>query len=102
MVGVGLIPDRTEWEASCAPCRECGRRDGLDAVVDDETWAKLSGRTDGGGYLCLWCMDKIAMRLGLAPLPVRLYFCGRAMFSVPVDDFADMGWSDRQEQEEAQ
>ena len=77
-----------------APCHRCGRRDGLDAVVSDEVWAAISGRTDGGGILCLWCMDELAAERGLEDVSVRLYFAGRALFSVPVDEFRDLGWSE--------
>ena len=80
-----------------AKCARCGRRDGLDAVVSDEVWATISGRTDGGGFLCLWCMDTLAAEKGLEHIPVRLYFAGQALFSVPVDEFTDLGWSDPHE-----
>lgn len=76
-------------------CHRCGIKTGLDAAVDDETWALISGRSDGGGILCLWCMDEIAAEKGIENMPVRLYFgSGRALFSVPVDEFTDLGWSE--------
>ncbi len=82
-----VLPERS-------PCSRCGRRDGLDAAVDDSMWARISGRTDGGGLLCLWCMDELAAEKGLQHVPVRLYFAGRVLFSTPVDEFTDLGWSD--------
>lgn len=76
-------------------CHRCGIKTGLDAVVDDETWALISGRSDGGGILCLWCMDEIAAEKGIQNMGARLYFgSGRALFSVPVDEFTDLGWSE--------
>lgn len=54
--------------------------------MSDEVWALVSGRVDGGGILCLWCMDEIAAELGLASIPVRLYFIGETLFSVPIDE----------------
>ena len=84
VVGAG-IPD-------APPCFRCGRRDGLDAAVDDDTWARISGRTDGGGLLCLWCMDELAAERGLENIPARLYFAGRALYSVPVDEFTDLDY----------
>ena len=76
------------------PCRRCGRRDGLDAVVSNDDWAIISERTDGGGFLCLWCMDELAAERGMQNIPVRLYFAGRVLFSVPIDEFRDLEWSE--------
>lgn len=42
-------------------------------------------------------MDELAVEKGLGHVPVRLYFAGRSLFSVPVDEFADLGWSDNAE-----
>lgn len=61
-------------------CQECGRRDGLDAAVTDEVWEQLTGRT-GGGLLCLWCMDKLAVEKGITAA-VMLHFNGRALVGV--------------------
>ncbi len=60
-------------------CERCGRRDGLDAVVPHDKWAEISGRGDGGGFLCLWCMDKIAADKGIEQ-EVVLHFAGRALY----------------------
>lgn len=59
-------------------CQRCQRRDGLDGVVDDEVWARLSAAAGGVNILCLWCMDELAQQLGYEG-PVRLYFAGRAL-----------------------
>jgi hypothetical protein len=60
-------------------CQRCGRRDGLDAVVSNEMWEQISGRSDGGGILCLWCMDELAQTRGVGGC-VTLHFCGRALY----------------------
>lgn len=62
-------------------CERCGRRDGLDAVVSNAMWEKLSGRNDGAGILCLWCMDEIADKQGIGG-EVVLHFCGRALYGI--------------------
>ena len=59
-------------------CQECGRRDGLDAQVTDGAWEQLTGRTDGTGLLCLWCMDKLAAEKGVTAF-VMLNFAGLAL-----------------------
>ena len=59
-------------------CQQCGRRDGLDAAVTDALWEQISGRTDGGGLLCLWCMDALAAEKGIIGA-VMLNFSGRAL-----------------------
>ena len=86
-MSVGPIP-------SSVACHKCGRRDGLDAAVENSIWEKIAERDDGGGFLCLWCMDEIASEKGLSDVPVRLYFAGKALFSVPVDQFRDKEWSE--------
>lgn len=63
---------------SSYPCQQCGRRDGLDAAVTDEFWELLTGRDDGGGLLCLWCMDKLAAEKGIVGY-VMLHFAGQAL-----------------------
>ena len=60
-------------------CQRCGRRDGLDAVVSDDMWEKISGRGDGGGILCLWCMDELADKRGTGG-EITLHFSGRALY----------------------
>lgn len=59
-------------------CERCGRADGLDAAVTGEVWEQLSGRTDSGGLLCLWCMDALAAEKGIIDA-VMLHFAGRAL-----------------------
>jgi hypothetical protein len=39
-------------------------------------------------------MDDLAAETGLEHVPVRLYFAGRVLFSVPLDEFTDLEWSD--------
>ena len=58
-------------------CDRCGRRDGMDAAVTNEQWEIISGRSDGGGYLCLWCMDEIACEKGIT-FVAELYWVGKA------------------------
>lgn len=65
-------------------CQRCGRRDGLDAVVEDWAWAQITPSDHpNGGLLCLWCMDDLLFTKGFRNFPVRLYFVGRALYSVP-------------------
>ena len=59
-------------------CQQCGRRDGLDAGVTDEVWAKLSAAAGGVNLLCLWCMDELATQLEISA-SVMLWFAGRAL-----------------------
>ncbi len=66
-------------------CQRCGRRDGMDAVVDSKLWNEIIGKEgDGkegaGGILCLWCMDALALEKGLSGT-VRLHFPGWALVS---------------------
>jgi hypothetical protein len=70
--------------ARYAACDDCGRTDPLDAVITQAQWEAITGRTDGGGMLCLWCIDKRAAARGLS-FPVRLYFAGDAVWSVSED-----------------
>lgn len=58
-------------------CERCGRRDGLDVSLSDEDWARISGRLDGGGLLCLWCIDRIAHGMGIE-VRASLHFAGLA------------------------
>jgi hypothetical protein len=43
-------------------CRDCGRQQPITWHVDDELWAAVSGRTDGGGVLCPECFDRRAWK----------------------------------------
>lgn len=70
-------------------CQRCGRRDGLDAVCNNDTWATISeGRIAGPAgevvdgrwnLLCLWCIDELAHAKGMT-FPVTLHFAGRAVY----------------------
>jgi len=64
------------------PCERCGAAYNMSALVSDEVWAKISGRTDSRGYLCLWCMDELAVAQGMAREPVELSFPGKALSSI--------------------
>jgi hypothetical protein len=47
-------------------CEDCGRIHssfGLDVILPDDQWARLSGRSDGGGLLCAACIVARAARL---------------------------------------
>ena len=71
------MPLRTDRPA----CDDCGRADGLDVDMLVKHWAAISGRTDGGGVLCLWCIDRRAAERGLS-FEVFLHFAGRAVYAV--------------------
>lgn len=58
-------------------CKQCGRADGLNAMVPDAMWERIRG---GLNVLCLWCMDAEAERQGIEGT-VILHFAGRALFS---------------------
>ncbi len=68
------------------PCQRCGRRDGMDAVVESKLWNKIMNKRppkdkEGvGGILCLWCMDALALEKGVSG-KVTLHFPGWALVS---------------------
>lgn len=66
-------------------CQRCGRRDRLCAMVSDAVWERLSGRTDGSGMLCLWCMDFLAEAAGIAS-SCTLWFGGNALHGTTQSD----------------
>jgi hypothetical protein len=68
------------------PCQRCQRSDGLDAVVPNEVWARI---TDGHlvntevedgrwNILCLWCIDELCLEHGIATT-ATLHYAGRAV-----------------------
>lgn len=62
------------------PCRGCGRRDGLDAVVENAVWRDLGV----DGYYCLWCLDAMLAAVGTErsePTKAKLHFAGRILIS---------------------
>ena len=65
-------------------CQRCGRRDGMDTVVDNKIWniiigkPKLKGSEGAGGILCLWCMDALALEKGVSG-KVQLFYPGWAL-----------------------
>lgn len=56
------------------PCRRCGFRSGLDAMVSDDVWAMIGGKTFD--KLCLWCIDDLCNEVGIKNEAVVLYFGG--------------------------
>lgn len=73
-----------EDEPQRTRCQRCGRADGLDAVVSDEDWERISGGQFA--ILCLWCMDQLATEQGIGKLPdvgvsAVLHFAGRAIYA---------------------
>jgi len=52
----GTLSDQTEGER----CNACGRRYLTVYRVPDDLWAKVTGRTDGGGTWCPACFEFIA------------------------------------------
>ena len=78
----------------CYACQRCGRRDGLDAVIDNASWARItdgvlhpSGEVSGGKWnlLCLWCIDELASELGIET-GVSLHFAGRSLWGARLAD----------------
>jgi len=49
----------------CEKCQECGRRYETCYRVPDDTWAQISGRSDGSGLLCISCADQLARNAGI-------------------------------------
>lgn len=62
-------------------CQRCSRRDGLDAVLHDDDWAKVSAAAGGLNLLCLWCIDELAEQVGVQRKAVYLAFAGRYLYS---------------------
>lgn len=69
-------------------CQRCGRRDGLDAVVPDFMWSQISAAADNANILCLWCIDEIALGLGMRGA-AALHFAGRALHASSDIRFAE-------------
>lgn len=63
------------------PCPRCGRQSGLCASVSNKDWLRITGHRNGGGHLCLWCMDDLAVEKGLSGVHCTLTFAGRAIWS---------------------
>lgn len=57
-------------------CNQCGRADGLDAVLPNDIWDEIS---EGDNILCLWCIDKRCARRGITT-SVTLHFAGHMIF----------------------
>lgn len=61
-------------------CQRCGRKDGLDAVLHDDDWARIQAAS-GCQVLCLWCMDHFAVQLDIRRIDTHLAFCGQRLIS---------------------
>lgn len=46
-------------------CHTCGREQPVIWHADDPLWIEVTGRTDGGGILCVECFDELAMSKGI-------------------------------------
>lgn len=61
-------------------CKRCGRADGLNCMISDDLWERITRRSDGSGVLCLWCMDTLVADLRLPQSqPVVLHFAGKGL-----------------------
>lgn len=58
-----------------APCKKCGRKDGLNFTVPDDVWRAVVGREE---MWCLWCFDAEAHRKEIKYDPPQLDFAGVA------------------------
>lgn len=67
-------------------CQRCGRRDSIDAVVENKIWNTIMGKPNlksiegVGGILCLWCMDALALEKDVGG-KVQLHYPGWALIS---------------------
>ncbi len=61
-------------------CDMCGREVGMEFTVSPEAWAAVATEDmkDGGGYLCVWCFDMLALRRGIEYWILDMCFVGRA------------------------
>ena len=57
----GDVPEGWQGEH----CQRCGRGYQTVHLVADELWAEITGRTDGGGLLCVECIDSLSREKGL-------------------------------------
>jgi hypothetical protein len=85
---IGRLGTVQQPKSDTYSCQRCGRRDRMDAVVDDKIWKKISPNGDHGGILCLWCMDALCLEKGIGG-EVKLYFPGDALVSVPYKEEED-------------
>ncbi len=69
------------------PCRRCGFRSGLDAMVSDDVWAMIGGKTFD--KLCLWCIDDLCNEAGIKSETVVLYFGGGKSLHTTTDILAE-------------
>lgn len=64
-------------------CAECGERHWYNFWVPDEVWARICPdqpyREGLGGVLCVRCMDRRCIDLGIAGIEGRFFFKGGAI-----------------------
>lgn len=77
--------DRLKKPIDSYACQRCGRADGLDAVLPNADWERVSQAAEGVNILCLWCMDEIAESLGIKR-SASLHFCGKALSGTSQSD----------------
>ncbi len=57
-------------------CHDCGApygaADWIEAVIPHEIWRQISPTGDEGGILCIGCMAKRLVGLGMDDVPVKL------------------------------
>lgn len=58
-------------------CERCGAKYDMDAFLTDAEWKAISGHEDGSGFLCIWCIDDLAVEKGVR-YHALLYFAGCA------------------------
>lgn len=81
-----LTDERREELRHCMDCQlPYSSPKWLEAIVMDEAWATISGRSDGSGLLCGFCMDVRAKAFGIAAR-ASLYWVGVALTGTSQSD----------------
>lgn len=79
-------------------CDRCGAKYDMDAYLTDEEWRAISGHDDGSGYLCVWCIDDLAVEKGVR-YRALLYFTGYAGDAISgfeaIEDGRRVNWNKR-------
>lgn len=57
-------------------CSRCGRRYPHVWIASDELWERVTGRSDGGGLMCMTCFDRQAEENGI----VLYWECAEKVF----------------------
>ena len=70
-------------------CNICGREIGMEFTVSPEAWASVTTEDmkDGGGYLCIWCFDMLALRKGIEYWILGMCFVGRAGSGLAAEEY---------------